>query len=121
MRSATITLTAIEVLAEVGIEPKELVGPQSLLLDVTIQLSPSSVLAAAKHDELPMTVDYVTVAKIVRDEVKRKRRNLIETLGNDIGQALLQLPLVSALTVTIHKTQAIPHSHDTSVTLVWER
>jgi 7,8-dihydroneopterin aldolase/epimerase/oxygenase len=46
-------------------------------------------LAAAKHDELSKTVDYVTINKIVVEEMKQPSK-LIETVGYRIVSRLKQ-------------------------------
>jgi len=60
--------------------------------------------AAAKNDDLRLTVNYVDVYKIINELIHQKRFNLIETLATEIADKLLiKIPLIEKLTVRIRK------------------
>lgn len=69
--------------------------------DLTVDVRP-----AAASDDLALTVDYSKVAQAIVHHVESEVYQLIETLADRIAAELLTHPLVTAVTVTVHKPEA---------------
>ncbi|MBL8568791.1 MAG: dihydroneopterin aldolase [Phreatobacter sp.] len=71
-------------------------------LDMAVDLS-----RAAASDHLADTVSYADVAAVSVSTFKARNFNLLEAAAGAIAQAILAaFPLISAVTVTVHKPHA---------------
>jgi dihydroneopterin aldolase len=62
---------------------------------------------AGQSDQIEDTIDYAQAFKIVEEIVTATRVTLIETLAENIAQALLcSFPLMKAIEVTVYKPEA---------------
>ncbi|CEG99155.1 Dihydroneopterin aldolase [Propionibacterium freudenreichii] len=57
-------------------------------------------------DELSEAVNYAEVAELVSDLIRSQAVNLIETLAARIADAVVELPRVREVDVTVHKPHA---------------
>ena len=73
-----------------------------IVLDMAVDLS-----RAAASDHLADTVSYADVASVAVSTFKARNFNLLEAAAGAIAQAILTaFPLISAVTVTVHKPHA---------------
>jgi dihydroneopterin aldolase len=83
-----------------GCLPEEAIIGTNYLIDIDVELDFSS---AAKSDNLTQTVDYVVVAKLVREEMAI-RANLIENVVKRIHERIrLEYPKSGLISVTLSK------------------
>jgi 7,8-dihydroneopterin aldolase/epimerase/oxygenase len=88
----------LQVQAHVGVPAEERVEPQRLTLNVSFWPRIDNL-----HDELADTVNYSTVAKVVRDVVSRRHYKLIETLAEEIAAELLRQFAVRKVEIEVRK------------------
>ncbi len=111
-----ITLTGLTVRGRHGVFPEEREHGQDFVLDVTLWLD---LTAAARADDLARTVHYGELAQLAAGIVGGPPRDLIETVGAEIADAVMRTYPVHAVEVTVHKPHApIPLTFaDVSVTI----
>jgi len=86
-----------------GPTPADQEHPQDYLVDVELSVD---VADAAAKDDLAAALDITTVASLVRDEVPRRPRVLLERMTADVAQALLdQFGQVTAVRVKVEKPE----------------
>jgi dihydroneopterin aldolase len=85
---------------------------QTLVIDLDIA---TDVRATASHDDIERTLNYKAVAKRVLGFVGDSRYRLIETLAEELAQALLKEFGISWLRLVVHKPGAIRHSRDVGI------
>ncbi|MCM1438227.1 MAG: 2-amino-4-hydroxy-6-hydroxymethyldihydropteridine diphosphokinase [Roseburia sp.] len=116
-----ITVKGLRVEACHGVLPQEKVTPQPFVFDMEISCDTT---AAAKSDDLSLTVNYGEVCRAVNGFCLGNSFNLIETLSHGAAFMLAgKFPQISKVTVTVHKPQApvgLPFS-DVSVSSTVER
>lgn len=61
---------------------------------------------AAASDEVADTYDYAALARLAADVVAGPPRNLIETVGGEIADRVMEDERVHAVEVVVHKPQA---------------
>jgi dihydroneopterin aldolase len=111
-----ITLTGLRVQAFHGVLEHERRTGQEFLIDVTVWLD---LEAAAKSDDLALTVHYGELAEEVVAAAEVEPVDLIETLAERIARVALQHRPVQRVRVTVHKPGApitVPFA-DVSVTI----
>jgi len=86
-----------------GVLPEERVQGQLFLVDVALDVDTAP---AADSDDLTRTVDYAKVAAAVGGVVTGEPVDLIETLAQRVADVCLADPLVTSVTVTVHKPEA---------------
>ncbi|GAA2236507.1 hypothetical protein GCM10010401_05700 [Rarobacter faecitabidus] len=120
MTADTIRLQGLRAFGYHGVLEEEKLRGQEFLIDVEAALDTQS---AAQGDDLARTVDYGALATAIVQQVGAQRFDLIETLGEHLAALVLENPLVSAVTVTVHKPSApidVPFA-DVSVTIRRDR
>ncbi|ADU50263.1 dihydropteroate synthase [Thermaerobacter marianensis DSM 12885] len=100
---SVIQLRALRFEARHGVLPEEHVKPQPFLVDVDLGLD---VTAAAKTDDLALTVDYGEVHRRVARIVQGPHRQLIETLAHQVASDLLDAFPVDWVRVRVAKPEA---------------
>ena len=86
-----------------GPTPADQEHAQDYLVDVELAVD---VADAAAKDDLAAALDIAKVASLVRDEVARRPRVLLERMTADVAQALLaQLDQVTAVRVKVEKPE----------------
>lgn len=107
-----LRVTGLEVSARIGIRAWERQVLQRLAID--LELTTDAARAAA-NDDIADALDYGTISRAVVDFVHRSEYRLIETLAEHIAQHLLESFPIDRLTVTVHKSGAVPGARDTSI------
>lgn len=102
MVSDRIKLTGIEVLGRHGVYTSEKFSDQPFVIDLDCVLD-----RGTRVDNLETTVDYGQLAERVAAIVEAESVDLIETLAERIAtDCLTRHPLISRITVTVHKPEA---------------
>ncbi len=108
-----IHLAGLSVTTYIGVPEKERTQAQAVELHVT--LTPLHPLRGL-NDDVTRTIDYALVAETVRETAAARPRQLIETLAEDIGQALLDHFPLQAVRTEVRKF-ILPHTHYVAVTV----
>ncbi|MDL9938600.1 dihydroneopterin aldolase [Gordonia sp. ABSL1-1] len=98
-----IELRGLRVRGNHGVFEHERVDGQDFIIDVTLWMDLS---VAAASDDLADTADYGALAQQVHDIVAGEPRNLIETVGAEIAEAVMADERLAACEVTVHKPSA---------------
>jgi 7,8-dihydroneopterin aldolase/epimerase/oxygenase len=102
-----IELRGLKVRGQHGVFDHERANGQDFVVDITVWID---LAAAAASDELADTYDYAALARLAADVVAGPARNLIETVGAQIADQVMDDERVHAVEVVVHKPQApIPH------------
>ena len=96
-----IRIVDLEVFSRIGVPEEERREPQRLL--VSLEMSVDSVAAAAKSDDLALTVNYYRVAQRVKALATEGERKLIETLAEELAAELLGSFAMKKIVVEIKK------------------
>ncbi|NLG48139.1 dihydroneopterin aldolase [Gordonia sp. (in: high G+C Gram-positive bacteria)] len=105
-----IELRGLRVRGNHGVFDHERRDGQDFIVDITLWLD---LQPAAASDDLDDTVDYGVLAQTAHDIVAGTPRNLIETVGGEIADAIMDDPRISAVEVAVHKPSApIPLTFD---------
>ncbi|MBM7366103.1 dihydroneopterin aldolase [Gordonia hydrophobica] len=105
-----IELRGLRVRGNHGVFDHERRDGQDFLIDITLWID---LQQAAASDDLADTVDYGALAQTAHDIVAGAPRNLIETVGAEIADAVMTDERISAVEVTVHKPSApIPLTFD---------
>lgn len=86
-----------------GVFDHERANGQDFVVDITVWID---LDGAAASDELADTYDYGALAQLAADVVAGPARNLIETVGAQIADQVMDDERVHAVEVTVHKPQA---------------
>lgn len=99
-----LKITGITLHAFHGVYDTERQDGQTFKIDLTLYIRPRSV---SQNDSLSETVDYSKVVEAVAAIVSGKPVNLIETLAENIANAVLETyETIDTLEVTVHKPNA---------------
>ena len=79
-----IFIEGLRTSARVGIYSRERVAPQTVEFDLNFGVPE----AAAIHDDIANTIDYVEVVEFLRAELAVRHFNLIETLGEFVADLI---------------------------------
>jgi dihydroneopterin aldolase len=112
--SDLIRIVDLEVWAIIGVHDEEREKRQRLL--VTLDLRVKDIGPAAYNDNVKMTVDYAAVADRVKKTAKRRPRNLLETIGEEIATDLLKSFPILSLRLEIRKF-ALPDANHVSLVI----
>lgn len=96
-----LILKRLRLQARVGILDHELLGPQPLIVTITVELPHAPFLPAG--DEIDRVFDYCHLRNVAIEETRRGHVNLLETLAGRIVQRLLAYPQVGRAVVRIDK------------------
>ena len=86
-----------------GVFEHERADGQDFVVDVTVWID---LADAAGSDELADTYDYAGLARLAADVVSGPPRNLIEAVGGEIADRVMDDGRVHAVEVVVHKPQA---------------
>lgn len=103
MSDDVIRLTGLRVHGYHGVLPEERASGQPFVVDVELR---TGFDAAAASDDLADTIDYGSVAQAVAAVVSGPPRDLIETVAQEIADAVLADPRVRSVRVVLHKPEA---------------
>jgi dihydroneopterin aldolase len=109
-----LELCGLEVACIIGDLPEERLCEQVLVLDVTLSLDLSPVLAS---DALQDTVDYAALAEALRVALRAKQFRMIESAAACAAHVCLLHARVDAVTVRVEKAGAIPGLRAAAVTV----
>ncbi|OBF05170.1 dihydroneopterin aldolase [Mycobacterium sp. 852002-10029_SCH5224772] len=98
-----IELRGLKVRGQHGVFDHERANGQDFVIDVTVWIDLAS---AAATDDLADTYDYAALAQLAADVVAGPARNLIETVGAQIADQVMDDERVHAVEVVVHKPQA---------------
>lgn len=103
-----------EIPCVIGVYPKERRVPQSIFVDLKVELDMSECV---RSDKLQDTLDYVKLAAVCSDLAQNGNYQLIETYAYDVVQAFLQYPQVSWVWIKIKKPQGLASAMFTTIEL----
>lgn len=98
-----IELRGLKVRGQHGVFDHERANGQDFVVDITVWID---LVGAAASDELDDTYDYGALAQLAADVVAGPARNLIETVGAQIADQVMDDERVHAVEVMVHKPQA---------------
>ena len=98
-----IELRGLTVHGRHGVLDHERVNGQDFVVDITVWID---LADAAASDELADTYDYAALAQLAADIVAGPPRKLIETVGAQIADQVMDDPRAHAVEVVVHKPQA---------------
>ncbi|VFA88293.1 dihydroneopterin aldolase [Gordonia paraffinivorans] len=105
-----IELRGLRVRGNHGVFDHERADGQDFFIDITLWLD---LRVAAASDDLADTVDYGALAQLAADIVGGEPRNLIETVGAEIAEKIMDDERITACEVVVHKPSApIPLAFD---------
>jgi dihydroneopterin aldolase len=93
-------LEGLEVPCRVGCTPPERATPQSLRVDLWLEVG--SLRDAGVADDIERTVDYRLAGDLI-DAVQGREFLLIERVAEELAGVALRHPLVDAITVSVKK------------------
>jgi dihydroneopterin aldolase len=102
-----IELRGLTVRGRHGVFDHERANGQDFVVDVTVWID---LADAAANDDLAGTYDYAALAQLAADIVAGPPRNLIEAVGGEIADRVMDDQRVHAVEVVVHKPQA-PIAH----------
>ena len=115
--SDKITITGIRARGKHGVFEQEKIDGQDFVVDAELKVD---MKEAAHNDDVAQTVNYDDVSSLIHNIIKGPSVNLIETLADRIGKAILKdFHRVDEVEVTVHKPNApisVPFG-DVSVTI----
>ena len=100
MSTSSILISGLRLLGRHGALPGEQQRAQPFEVDITIE---ADVEAAARTDDLALTVDYGEVISSVARIVQQTTYSLLEALAGAIADDVLTRPGVEAVTVEVRK------------------
>ena len=98
-----IELTGLVVRGHHGVFDHEKRDGQDFIIDITLWLD---LRVAAASDDLADTVDYGALAQLAHDIVAGEPRDLIEAVGGEVADRIMDDEKVTACEVTVHKPSA---------------
>ena len=98
-----IELRGLTVHGRHGVFDHERTNGQDFVVDITVWID---LADAAASDELADTYDYDALARLAAAVVAGPPRNLIETVGGEIADRVMDDGRVHAVEVVVHKPQA---------------
>ncbi|OBJ24087.1 dihydroneopterin aldolase [Mycobacterium colombiense] len=98
-----IELRGLKVRGQHGVFDHERANGQDFVVDIMVWID---LAGAAASDELDDTYDYGALAQLAADVVAGPARNLIETVGAQIADQVMDDERVHAVEVVVHKPQA---------------
>jgi 7,8-dihydroneopterin aldolase/epimerase/oxygenase len=98
-----IELRGLAVRGRHGVFDHERVNGQDFVVDVIVWID---LADAAASDELADTYDYAALAQLAAGVVAGPPRNLIEAVGGEIADRVMDDQRVHAVEVVVHKPQA---------------
>lgn len=104
--SGLLTVRGLELKVNLGWRDKELMDPQSVMLD--FEVSFYTAPKACTTDHLADTLCYAVIIEDIRTHLNNKKYRLIEHLSQDIQQRIIPyLPAFAHLRVTVTKKPKI--------------
>jgi dihydroneopterin aldolase len=95
-----VRIRDLQVEAHVGVTEEERAVPQTLLVNLDLQVD---TVAAGASDDLADTVDYGDIATTVADLIRGMRPSLLEHLAERIAGAMEDYPKITGIAVEVMK------------------
>ncbi|MCA9664041.1 MAG: dihydroneopterin aldolase [Myxococcales bacterium] len=115
MSETSVFVEGLVLPAQIGINADEIGRAQPLRLDIEVKLASAG---AAASEAIADTVDYTRVAAVARDVIARRHFPLVETLAEEIADAVLEaLPLVSEISLRLGKLTCMAEARAAGVAL----
>jgi FolB domain-containing protein len=95
-----INIKGLRLVTKIGVPEEERAIPQSLKVDVAIELSS---IVEEVDDRLDLTIDYYRVSQRLREVASSGERKLIETLAEELAAAVLAFDGVFEVTIELQK------------------
>ena len=99
MGEVRLSLTGISAEGRHGASPGERDRPQAFLVDFDVVLEVDA-------DTLEATLDYRSLAQLVRDTVGGPSMVLLESIAEEVATVIFAHPTVREVTVAVHKPEA---------------
>ncbi|MCX6958250.1 MAG: dihydroneopterin aldolase [Verrucomicrobiae bacterium] len=112
-----ITIQGLSVLSYVGVPSEEREQAQRLSFDLRFA---ALLQPATLNDDIVATVDYAAVSQRLVELVQMRSRRLIETLADEIAEALLAEFSLRWVEVTVRKF-ILPNTEHVAVTVCREK
>lgn len=106
-----IVIRDLEVEARVGVTEQERAQPQRLLVSVELDLD---LREAGRSDNVAKTTDYAMLADLIRRLATKKPHNLVESIAEELADAILQQKLAQAVTIEVKKF-SVPRTQHVAV------
>lgn len=113
-----IELRGLTVHGRHGVFEHERASGQDFVVDITVWID---LAGAAASDDLADTYDYAALAELAASVVGGPPHNLIETVGGQIADRVMDDQRVHAVEVVVHKPQAPIPRQFTDVAVVVRR
>lgn len=113
-----IFISNLLIQAIIGVNDRERVVPQDILINVNINTDTRTV---ARSDSIADCVNYADLAKKIRTLVERARRFTMEALAEDIAALCLYDPRVQKVVVRVEKPRAVTDAESVGVEIERER
>lgn len=113
-----VFVKGLKTAAYIGVYEWEHKQPQPLLFDLTMLWDQR---AAAATDAIEQALDYDRLSKAVVQLVEARPRQLIETVAQEVAELILHEFLVSEVTVTVYKPQAVAAAQTVGVEITRQR
>ncbi len=107
-----IHIHRLPVQVSLGVYAWEKQAPRRVWADICVEFDGTR---AAASDDVADTLDYVEIEAWVLKIAQARHYNLLESLVDTIGKAILALPLVQEVTVELFKDGALAHAESVSV------
>ncbi len=111
--SRRIFVKGLRVEAAIGIYDHEHGRTQPLIIDAVFDIDLHAI------HSLKDTLNYELVGQIARDFIARGHIKLVETLAEDLAQALVALPHVHRIEVSVIKPEALSDADQAGVCVVY--
>ena len=115
LTSRRIFVKGLRVDAAIGVYAHEHGRTQPLIIDAVFDLTLHDISG------LKDTLNYEKVGEIARGFLARGHVILVETLAEDMARALVALPHVTRVEVTVSKPHALKDTIGAGVTVVFDR
>ncbi|HVA67267.1 MAG TPA: dihydroneopterin aldolase [Elusimicrobiota bacterium] len=99
-----IWILGVRCRTRLGVPARERRRPQPIEIDAGLECD---IRRAAKSDDFRRAIDYQKAEQLIRSLAEGRPRRLVETLAEEISQALLRLDArIAAASVRVHKRPA---------------
>ena len=114
----SLTISKLGINTIIGVYPHEKLAPQTLQLDLTLYFDASH---AGMSDNLNHTIDYDNLTKELKICLEQQSFELIERVAHEVIKFCFCYPLISAISVTVHKPTALDIAENVAITLYREK
>lgn len=113
-----VIIEGLELKAVIGVHDWERAFAQRLAVDVVMNVDTAP---AAASDALDDALDYASVSTQLREIAAQSEFALIETLAAKLAEAVLAMPAVEQVTVSLWKPGAVPAARNVGVRITRQR